>query len=164
LLTFDLILLHLLSITSLSLLLVILSIALSPSYHLSLSDIEGGSKSDPESMDAFVMWDLALASPPSSPRVEEQGPFSPTTPRSYGTVPPRPIMGSHSYSQPGPSSAPPASPPPTNRIKDKFAEGRVWSYVPLLVCSVGAYGASIAALVKTQSRYRECQYCLSEPH
>ena len=154
LLTFDLILLHLLSITTLSLLLVILSIALSPGYHLSLSDMEAGSKADPESMDAFVMWDLALASPPTSPRVEEPNPFSPRTLRSYGTVTPVPVMGSESYPQPGPS-APVTSPTPVLKTKDKFAEGRLWSYIPLLACSLGGCGASSATLVKAQSRYSE---------
>jgi hypothetical protein len=65
LLTFDLALLHLLSTTTLALMLVILSTALSPSYYLSMST----DTKHTEDTDVFVMWDLALASPPSSPRL-----------------------------------------------------------------------------------------------
>lgn len=152
LLTFDLILLHLLSITTLSLLLVILSIALSPSYHLSLSSLHVDGKNDPESMDAFVMWDLALASPPSSPHLERGDPLSGAGSRSYGAVAAEPMMGNGSYPQPTQTGQ--AEPLPIAK-KDKFGEGRVWSYIPLLLCSIGAYVASIIAVVKTQSRYRK---------
>ena len=166
LLTFDLILLHLLSISTLALLLVILSTTLSPSYYMihspSMSQGDGPSSKleDPESTDAFVMWEIALASP-SSPRLEPV--VSPSTAKSYGTYSPAtPIhfeTPSTSQFPPAQLSYSPTSSEPASTIpvkRDKFAAGRVWSYVPLMLCSIGAFAASTVTLVKT--KYGKCAH------
>ncbi|WVQ83187.1 hypothetical protein IAT38_005326 [Cryptococcus sp. DSM 104549] len=170
LLTFDLTLLHLLSTATLALLLVILSSTLDPNYFLSFSEdedaeeLEGsGGKSQ-----GFVMWELALASAPSSPVLgpstapKLRAGLSPTTPstvRSYGTpLPATPLTGANPYAQPGEGPTMPGTaeiglgseaahemkPPPKRR--DKFAEGRVWTYVPLGLCSLGVACASMLVL------------------
>ncbi|KAK4686526.1 hypothetical protein P7C73_g3613, partial [Tremellales sp. Uapishka_1] len=139
LLTFDLALLHLLSSATLALLLVILSLALSPSYLSSYSltspDNPDGDEQSTKADDGFVMWELALASPPKSHAnlPEALPPFI-----SYGTPGPTTPLA---YAQPNPyNSLLPASPSTAEfdapRKTDKFAEGRVWSYGPLAVCSV----------------------------
>jgi hypothetical protein len=64
LLTFDIALLHVLSTSTLALLLVILSTALSPSYASSLSGLEDDTRRDGEGL---IMWELAVNSPPPSP-------------------------------------------------------------------------------------------------
>jgi hypothetical protein len=66
LLTFDMALLHVLSTSTLALLLVILSLALSPGYAASLSGIEDedGTRREGEGL---IMWELAVNSPPPSP-------------------------------------------------------------------------------------------------
>jgi hypothetical protein len=79
LLTFDMALLHVLSTSTLALLLVILSTALSPGYAASLSGIEDedGTRREGEGL---IMWELAVNSPPPSPTL-------PATSRSgYGAV------------------------------------------------------------------------------
>lgn len=162
LLTLDMVLLHLLSITALALLLVILSTALSPHYflaHSPLASVEGGgtsAKGDPESTDAFVMWELALASPPASPRISGQP--TATTSTTYGTVdtvlPNDPPVDR--YPQPGaPSTS--TSPATSSKRKDKFAEGRVWSYIPLLLCSILASTACIMSFATSPSKYSELE-------
>ena len=152
-LAFNLALPHLLSTSNLALLLVILSTALSPSNYLSLStsldesDAGGTSKIDPDATDAFVMWDLALASPPSSPRLDA---VPSSSARTYGTsVPTNPLTPAdpHQYSAGGPSSEVVERP----RKRDKFAEGRVWSYIPLGICSLGVAGT--ASYVLGNRRY-----------
>jgi len=156
LLTFDLFLLHLLSITNLALLLVILSTALSPSYYLSNSSSleanDNGVKVDPESTDAFVMWDFALDSPPHSPVGEPSSPLLSSASKSYGAVPATPKRN-RAYSQPSPGHDTPSSASSVKR--DKFAEGRLWSYIPLLLGSMGAGGASVLSLVKSKSKYSQ---------
>jgi len=159
LLTVDLALLHLLSTCNLALLLVILSTALSPLYYLSLSpsfpdtDAGGPAKVDPEAADAFVMWDLALASPPSSPRLDA----TPSS-RTYGTsVPATPITPasraspSNPYQSPAKASSASAEGATPPRRRDRFAEGRIWSYVPLAGCSLGVAGT--AAFVLHEGKY-----------
>jgi len=167
LLTFDLALLHLLSTSTLALILVILSTALSPNYHLSLSPLVDGTKASEEERDVFVMWDLALASPPGSPRM---GP-SPIPgegngrgggilggARSYGAVESStPSRGA--YAQPSnPYASTSISDPVSTPIiaikkRDKFAEGRLWTYIPLGLCSLAVLVA--AAVVLGQSQYGE---------
>ncbi|KAK8847530.1 hypothetical protein IAR55_005388 [Kwoniella newhampshirensis] len=188
LLTFDLTLLHLLSTATLALLLVILSAALSPSYYLSMSPsstslsesqgISGGAGKGGISQ-GFVMWELALASPPSSPYL---GPSSISTPptasistsikggrgaiRSYGTpAPTNPLIATSSaYPQLGPGNEesyltmPGSSAVTTDAVRqstdmpsppkkrDKFAEGRVGTYIPLAICSLGVACASIIGI------------------
>lgn len=114
-LTFDLTLLHLLSTSTLALLLVIVSSTLSPSYFESLSLSEGrvvgkGSR-------GYIMWEMALGSVPSSPtRVDQSLPHDveQTTPESlvsYGTLSPTtPRKSTWSYGQ-GMADAEPTMPP-----------------------------------------------------
>jgi hypothetical protein len=156
LLTFDLVLFHLLSISTLALLLVIVSAALSPSYYrsLSLSADGNATEEDPDAAGVFVMWELAIASAPSSPRL---GPVAgPSAAPSYGTnVPATPSRPEKS------TIAGQVTIDNVPKVKrDKFAEGRVWSYTPLLLCSLGTMGAAILMIVK--SRYGEltisCRY------
>lgn len=156
LLTFDLFLLHLLSITNLALLLVILSTALSPNYYLSNStsleiDEEGG-KADPESTDVFLMWDFVLDSPPQLPVEDQNSPLLPSSSKFYGAVPATPKRA-RAYSQPSPEQTTPRSSVPAK--KDKFADGRLRSYVPLLLGSIGAGGASLLSLARSKSRYSQ---------
>ena len=155
LLTFDLFLLHLLSITNLALLLVILSTALSPNYYLIHStsvdtEIEGEAQAEP--IDAFVMWDFVLESPPSTPPGEHRSPLLPTSSKSYGAVPatPKRIL---TYSQPSPEQGVPSHATDSPARRDKFAEGRLRSYVALLLGSVGAGGASVLSLFQSKSQY-----------
>lgn len=79
LLTFDMALLHALSTSTLALLLVILSTALSPGYAASLSGIdeEDGTRREGEGL---IMWELAINSPPPSPTL------APTSRSGYGAV------------------------------------------------------------------------------
>ena len=154
LLTFDLALLHLLSTCNLTLLLVILSTALSPTYYLSLSSSLQPNDArridlNPEATNAFIMWDLALASPPSSPHLRPATDSLAT--KSYGTSAPAQPLAASPYPQPGPSSSfNEGANPSTNstpfRKRDKFAEGRMWSYVPLGICSLGVAGAAVSSL------------------
>ncbi len=149
LLTFDLIILHLLSTSALALCLVVLSTALLPSYWLAHSNIEGvpSGKDDPESTDAFVMWDLALASPPSSPRLSPQNSLQPSQARTYGTTSPGIPILPESYPQPG------STPTEIPVKRDKFAAGRLWYYVPLLLCSIFACAACIISLLAGSNKY-----------
>ena len=133
LLTFDLALLHFLSVACLALMLVILSTVLAPTYHLSLSPSAGPEElQDPEATGMFVMWDLALASPPSSPRI-------------------KPVASTYGSTQ--------AAQEPTNpyaesngvaKRRDKFAEGRVMSYLPLAIGSLGVVLATIWVMIETK--------------
>ena len=156
LLTFDLALLHLLSSATLSLLLVILSATLSPSYYLaystSLDVAQGdGSKGDLTTSDVFVMWDMALASPPSTPS-RSTNPLPAST--SYGTQSPSTPLAQRAYSQPATLQVPddqPVMAPAPLRKRDKFAEGRVWNYVPLLLVALGAVGCAGANMATGES-------------
>lgn len=126
-LTFDLALLHLLSTTTLSLLLVILSIALSPGYGGTLSDIKGIDRSDNgngngDEEGVLVMWDLAINSPPSSPRLVGR-----EEPLGYGAVEAGP--------GPGPSSTTTIFEAPTK--VDRYASGRMITHGLLLLVSLG---------------------------
>ena len=153
LLTFDLALLHLLSTCSLTLLLVILSIALSPTYYLSLSRSllpsgAGQNNLNPEAANAFIMWDLALASPPSSPHL---GPNTTTPITQYGTSSTSNPLTASIHPRPEPSSsstvqADSSAQSEPIRKRDKFADGRVWSYVPLGMCSLGVAVTAVSSL------------------
>lgn len=141
-LTFDLILLHLLSTLTLCLLLVVLSTALSPGYYLSHSRENDGTgvKDDPESVDMLVMWDLALASSPSSPRLGASTSAAPGVPKTYGTADPALVVGETTSTE-------------AVARKDKFAQGRLVSYSSLLLCSLGVLGASILSIINSPGRY-----------
>jgi hypothetical protein len=140
-LTFDLALLHLLSTTTLALLLVILSTALSPNYFASMSPSYEASKDDQESM--FVMWELALASPPSSPRLGPTRMDTGFTPIGYGTTGCPSAKKSSQLSdvenpyETGRGASATMADVMAVRKRDKFADGRLWSYFPLLGCSLG---------------------------
>lgn len=169
LLTFDLVLLHLLSIATLALLLVIMSSTLSPNYYLSLSssaeDQAAASKLHPEGSDVLVMWDMALSSPPPSPGLRPSRSLVGAY-KTYGTqdTGPRTSSSATAYSQPGSSEvqsvedpevlAPPALP----KRRDKFASGRAWSYIPLLLCSLGTIVA--ASIVLDSSEYIFNSICI----
>lgn len=146
-LTLDLTLLYLLSISTLALLLVILSTALSPKYYSSLSPSLDGVPQSPESSqgDMFVMWDLALASPPSTPRLGPTRTLASSSPvvRTYGTsVPATPVALATGETPANPYAAE----TPLVKRRDKFAEGRVWSYAILLGCSLGVTGSAIGVI------------------
>jgi hypothetical protein len=142
-LTFDLTLLHLLSTATLALLLVILSTALSPNYYASLSPSfgEGADGKDDEG-DMLVMWELALASPPSSPLLGPDAIASASADGAgYGT---RSTTTPIKASGDGSSKSDAQEHVERTRIevvaprkRDKFAEGRVWTYIPLLLSSIG---------------------------
>jgi hypothetical protein len=159
LLTFDLALLHLLSTSTLTLVLVILSTTLSPNYHLSLSPSADGGKVGPEERDVFVMWDLALASPPGSPRLGpvRTGGGLGGGGRSYGAIT-NELAGVPGGVYPQPSN-PYAiddivvTPTTTPKKRDKFAEGRLWIYIPLGMSSLAVLVA--AAVVLGESQYGE---------
>ncbi|WVQ98168.1 hypothetical protein IAU59_005290 [Kwoniella sp. CBS 9459] len=171
LLTFDLTLLHLLSITSFIQLLMILSSILSAFTGLSKSgDIGAGAGGE-----GFVMWELALASPSASPMLKPQRSLSPsdgaaaaaagpssdpsisTHVRSYGatsTQPPPISVPSFSLSQepsmPGThcsESSAESSPSRggSSSKKDKFAIGRLRTYIPLSIASLSVGCGAIAA-------------------
>jgi hypothetical protein len=155
-LTFDLALLHLLSTTTLALLLVILSTALSPNYFASMSPSYEASKDDQESM--FVMWELALASPPSSPRLGATRMDTGFTPIGYGTTgTPTTKKQAQLSDVENPYEAGQGASATTVdvmvRKRDKFADGRLWSYFPLLGCSLGV--AISGAWVLGQGDYGE---------
>lgn len=149
-LTFDLVLLHLLSIVTLCLLLSVLSTALSPGYYLAHSSAAAygdGAKDDPESADMLVMWDLALASPPSSPRVAPAL-LNPYASKSYGTTESTvPVLGTQGDD--------PEFPAPITTRRDKFAQGRLASYLAIFTCSLGVCGASITSILNSPGRYCE---------
>jgi hypothetical protein len=192
LLTFDMANLHILSIATFAHLLVILSTALSPGYYLSYSLLQDGSGSggegagshgskidDADGYDGFVMWDLAVSSPPASPYLgPSRGfgiePSAASTPGSasasasartatattYGTT----DFGPSPYAQPTPSAStntsstgthPTISVPPSGRRRDKFADGRVLSYSSLLVCSIGVVGST--AVLMASGEFGESQ-------
>lgn len=138
LLTFDLALLHLLSTATLALLLVILSNTLSPSYYATLSLTDSGSGKDlqgdagPSSM--LVMWELAVGSPPPSPRLQ---PSSSAAPTGYGAID---SMPAPAVETPSSSSAPPTV------KRDRFAEGRVISYALLLLVSLGVIVCAVVLM------------------
>ncbi|ALO60908.1 hypothetical protein CNJ01775 [Cryptococcus deneoformans JEC21] len=158
LLTFDLTLLHLLSTSTLALLLVIISSTLSPSYFESLSLSEGQTVG--KGSRGYIMWEMALGSVPNSPtRVNQSLPpdIGQTTPESlvsYGTLSPTtPRNSTWSYAQgmadaeptmPSSSASEPWQSPP--KKKDRYAEGRVWTYLPLFLCSLGVACASMIGL------------------
>jgi len=142
-LTFDLALLHLLSTATLALLLVILSTALSPAYQASQSDIEGvGLKASREEDDVLIMWDLAINSPPPSPRLEpalmggERG-------RSYGAV------EVEVEAEAGPSGGTAVFEAPVK--KDRYETGRVLTHGLLLLVSLGVVLASALLVAQGQN-------------
>ncbi|ORX34004.1 hypothetical protein BD324DRAFT_637992 [Kockovaella imperatae] len=132
LLTFELALLHFISVSCLALLLVILTTVTAPTYLFSLSpsvDDSSEEAQDPESVGIFVMWDLALASPPPSPRIK------PSAPNYGATLTDRP---SNPYAE-----IPVAK-------KDKFADGRVMLYLPLLLGGVGVALGTVWTMIVTR--------------
>jgi hypothetical protein len=120
LLTFDLAVLHILSTTTLALLLVTISNSLSPSYASSLSAIPN--KQDPEG--GLIMWELAVNSPPPSPTLR---PSASASGMGYGAID-EPLTRT-------------VDPPMVKR--DKFTEGRVVSYGLLLLVSVSVVISAI---------------------
>jgi hypothetical protein len=152
LLTFDLCLLHLLSITNLALLLVILSTALSPNYYLlhspSLDTETAAGETQTEAIDAFVMWDYVLESPSSIPPGEHSPPLLPSSPKRTLTYPQQSLGEGTSNLPGGPSR------------RDKFAEGRLRSYVALLLGSIGAGGASVLSLVQSTNQYSQSSHSI----
>lgn len=134
-LTFDLALLHLLSTATLALLLVILSTALSPAYHASLSEFEGVNKSTREGNDVLFMWDLAINSFPPSPRLVA----SSSREAGYGAV---------DAVEAAPSDGTIVFEAPVKR--DRYASGRVLTHGLLLLLSLGVVLA--AALLVAQGQ------------
>lgn len=125
LLTFDLTVLHLLSVSSLALLLVILSSICKPGYEMSHSLLsESESEDGSPKGGGLVLWDMALAPIPEP----SAGP-STAVRSTYGA------LSGEEAAVASAAAAPDFSPPPAPR--DKFAEGRLWSYAPLVVCSLG---------------------------
>lgn len=136
LLTFDLALLHLLSTSTLALMLVVLSTVLAPGYHLSHStsyDADAEQLQSSPKGGGLVLWDLALA-----PIEQGAGERERLHVERYGATEPE-TSGSGS----GTSDAQEAG---TVGIlpRDKFAEGRVTSYGLLLACSLGVVGSAAA--------------------
>ena len=127
LLTFDLALLHLLSTSTLALLLVILSTALSPGYAASLSNMDGKSREE----GGLVMWELAVNSPPPSPlpAILTLGGGS-----GYGAIDEDEAMTR-------------IVTPPIKR-QDRFAKGGVVVYALLLLISVGVVISAIVLMTK----------------
>jgi hypothetical protein len=120
---------------------VILSTALSPAYHASLSDIEGvGLKASREEDDVLIMWDLAINSPPPSPRLGaslmggERG-------RSYGAV--------EVETEAGPSGGTTVFEAPVK--KDRYETGRVLTHGLLLLVSLGVVLASALLVAQGQN-------------
>ncbi|ODO08618.1 hypothetical protein L198_00350 [Cryptococcus wingfieldii CBS 7118] len=154
LLTFDLSLLHLLSLCTFALLLVILSNALSPGYYASLLEdeevAEAAGVGKTTGGQGFVMWELAVGSETGSPilgpsRAEDR-PNTASTSVSYGTLSPttalrNPYAPEHAEAQ---DTSDPLFPAPTKR--DKFPEGRLWTYLPMALCSIGVAFAGVVAL------------------
>ncbi|EIW71156.1 hypothetical protein TREMEDRAFT_67599 [Tremella mesenterica DSM 1558] len=155
LLTFDLALLHLLSSTTLSLLLVILSTALSPNYYLQYSNMDPSEEiatKDVIESDVFVMWEMALASPPQSPKLGSAKLKDPSTPAmSYGTQSPTTPLAQRLPQPTNPYSPSAESDINVPKKRDKFAEGRVWNYVPLLICSIVVVGCAGFVMAYGQS-------------
>ena len=164
LLTFDLALLHLLSTATLALLLVILSNTLSPNYYTSISNLAdeeddeegtsisagdrgrgrgGGVKNGRGSV--LVMWELAINSPPSSPRLDPTSSLSgPSRPNGYGATETT-TNASHS----GPATV--RDDTSVIRKRDRFSEGRIIWYSLLLLVSLGVVVG--AALLMTMGEY-----------
>lgn len=130
LLTFDLALLHLLSTTTLALLLVTISNSLSPSYSSSLSSL--ANKQDDETGEevGLIMWELAINSPPPSPTLRPSGSVL-ASGMGYGAIDEPLTRTVH---------------PPVGK-KDKFAEGRVISYGLLLLVSISVVISAIVLMV-----------------
>ncbi|WVQ75898.1 hypothetical protein IAR50_005533 [Cryptococcus sp. DSM 104548] len=154
LLTFDLSLLHLLSLCTFALLLVILSNALSPGYYASLMDDEEAAEAagvgKPAGEQGFVMWELAVGSEANSPTLgptrPEESPNTASTSVSYGTLSPTTALrnpyapdATETQDTPEPLFSAPAK-------RDKFAEGRLWTYLPMALCSIGVAFAGVVAL------------------
>ena len=95
----------------------------------------------------LVMWEMAVASAPSSPRL---GP-SKIKSETYGAM--EMDNGSPSGATPLLSTG---SSSPVRR--DKFTEGRLWSYIPVLICSVIC--ATAASLVMFRGESSEHHYRL----
>ncbi|KAE8540428.1 hypothetical protein D1P53_003374 [Cryptococcus gattii VGV] len=163
LLTFDLTLLHLLSTSTLALLLVIVSSTLSSNYFESLSLFEGQTVG--KGSRGYIMWEMALGSVPSSPAgashplpldIEQippenwvsYGTLSPTTPH-QATWPN--AQGMTEPTMPPSSSSEPWQSPP--KKKDRYAEGRVGTYLPLFLCSLGVACASMIGLGIGESNF-----------
>lgn len=158
LLTFDLTLLHLLSTSTLALLLVIVSSTLSSNYFETLSLFEGQTVG--KGSRGYIMWEMALGSVPSSPTganhplppdIEQippeswvsYGTLSPTTPH-QATGPNAQGMTDAEPTMPPSSSSEPWQSPP--KKTDRYAEGRVGTYLPLFLCSLGVACASMIGL------------------
>jgi hypothetical protein len=132
LLTFDLALLHLLSTSTLALLLVILSTALSPGYAASLSNIDGKPREGEEG--GLVMWEMAVNSPPQSPRL---GPAV----LNLGA-------GSGSGSGYGAIESDIPRPTPSVSKTDRYAKGGVVVHALLLLVSISVFICAIILMTK----------------
>lgn len=144
LLTFDLALLHLLSTATLALLLVILSNTLSPSYYTSISNLIDDEENEDRTSDGdrgggmkngrgsvLVMWELAINSPPPSPRLDPASHLSGTSRSTgYGAT-----ETSTSINHSVPVTVRDSTPGIVKR--DRFSEGRVICYSLLLLVSLG---------------------------
>ena len=150
LLTFDLALLHLLSTATLALLLVILSNTLSPGYYTSISNLELDSDAEGRGVGTttdgqgkgmgsmFVMWELAISSPPPSPRLAPATAHSSTTgPSGYGSTETRHIHNDTPPATDGAGAFTSSASTGGSGRKDRFAEGRVVCYSLLLLVSLG---------------------------
>lgn len=152
-LTFDLVLLHLLSVACFAYLVVVLSTALSPGYFTSHSpSLDGlaGSKSqdlDGERGDVFVMWDLALGDPSTPENLADSDRANSDSGPSYGSA----VRQQSNMITPGDPSTASA----TVDAVDRFARDRVAFYVPLLASSL----ASTASFCVSSTIIRPGKLC-----
>ncbi|WWD07529.1 hypothetical protein V865_005630 [Kwoniella europaea PYCC6329] len=148
-LSFDSTLLHLLSILTFGQVLNYLSIALRS---------ESDSDSSKGDNDRFVMWELAINSPPNSPGLR---------PRTLRNTHGQTTFGSGGgYGSTSTSAAavtmerendstseidiipqePNVTPIDKQKRKDKFSKGRLWTYIPLNLCSLVVVCTSFASI------------------
>lgn len=137
-LTSDLLLLHGLSLASFAYLLTVLSTALSPGYLAShspsLSDLDGMNSDGVggEAGGIFLMWDLALGGSPKVSPADFPDGYQARGETVYGTAPPAVAASRVTSTTTEPSSETVNG----NRKPDRFANGRVGMYVPLLFTSL----------------------------
>ncbi|KAL7420060.1 hypothetical protein Q5752_005025 [Cryptotrichosporon argae] len=142
LLTLDMALLHLLGVSSLALVLAVFSAALHsdhPSRLSLLSPAADRGARGAGSDDVLIMWDMAVASAPSSPVADRGKGFA-----SYGAT------ESTEHAARGPRGADgqeQAQRPAAAMVtRDKFAAGRTVVYSALGACSVVVLGAGVGAM------------------
>lgn len=135
LLTFDLALLHLLSTSTLALLLVILSTALSPGYAASLSSVDG---KQGQGDGGLIMWEMAIDSPPSSPTISPLR-FGEASGSGYGAVE---EVSTRSSTPPG--------------LKKDRSRGGLIIYALLLLISLGVVVSAL--ILMTKGEFGMCPY------